>query len=318
MEYFNYVRQPYKLDFYHAGPSTFLSCNQNIKTTPLSRCLRLRTNHDLSSVSCMYISPSPIISCSYTHATHLAVGTPLTDVINSCGSAAGKSPAHIEAARSLAQLFHREGVKLVYGGGTAGLMGEVARTLVSLSGPESVHGIIPSALVKIENGHQTPLATTDKRAGKLPERTESTNVNTAESGGMSSFVNPEYGMTTIVPDMHTRKRMMAGEVISGGPGSGFLVLPGGFGTIEEAMEMTTWNQLGIHDKGIVLLNIDNYWDGVLAWVDKSVEQGFVSTVNKEILVECKDVEHALDALRNYKLSQGRFGLTWEVEFGKDK
>ncbi|KAM5473102.1 hypothetical protein MauCBS54593_002816 [Microsporum audouinii] len=236
-----------------------------------------------------------------------------------CGSAAGKSPAYIEAARALAHLFHKEGVKLVYGGGTKGLMGEVARTLVSLSGPESVHGIIPSALVKIESGHRTTLAATDSEAaGKLPERTESTEANGAVSGDKTSFVNPEYGMTTIVPDMHTRKRMMAGEVIAGGPGSGFLVLPGGFGTIEEAMEMTTWNQLGIHDKGIVLLNIDNYWGGVLSWVGKSVEEGFVSTTNKDILVECKDVEHALEALRSYKLSEGRFGLTWEVEFGNDK
>ncbi|KAK2861300.1 hypothetical protein FQN49_004339, partial [Arthroderma sp. PD_2] len=181
-----------------------------------------------------------------------------------CGSAAGKSPAHIEAARALAHLFHKEGIKLVYGGGTGGLMGEIARTLVSLSGPESVHGIIPSALVKIENGHRSTLTAASTNplaqplpgqpgvaaeAGKLPERTESTEAN-GVAGDKKSFVNLEYGKTTIVSDMHTRKRMMAGEVISGGHGSGFLVLPGGFGTIEEAMEMVTWNQLGIHNRGI--------------------------------------------------------------------
>ncbi|KAF3483722.1 lysine decarboxylase-like protein [Arthroderma uncinatum] len=253
-----------------------------------------------------------------------------------CGSAAGKSPAHTEAARALAHLFHKEGVKLVYGGGTSGLMGEIARTLVSLSGPDSVHGIIPSALVKIENGHRSTLtaastnplaqplpgqpgvAADEEVAGKLPERTETTEANGVGPADKKSFVNAEYGVTTIVPDMHTRKRMMAGEVISGGPGSGFLVLPGGFGTIEEAMEMVTWNQLGIHHRGIVLLNIEGYWDGVLSWVEKSVEQGFVSTMNKDILVECKDVEHALEALRSYKLSQGRFGLSWEVELGNGK
>src|SRR4051812_14203066 len=54
------------------------------------------------------------------------------------------------AARSLAQTMAAQNIHLVYGGGTVGLMGEVARTLVSLSGPESVHGIIPAPLVKHE------------------------------------------------------------------------------------------------------------------------------------------------------------------------
>lgn len=58
-----------------------------------------------------------------------------------CGASAGTSPAHIEGARALARAFHAANIKLVYGGGTVGLMGEVARTLVSLSGPSAVHGM---------------------------------------------------------------------------------------------------------------------------------------------------------------------------------
>jgi len=54
----------------------------------------------------------------------------------------------MEAARALAKTMHEADIYLVYGGGTVGLMGEVARTLVSLSGPESVHGIIPAPLVR--------------------------------------------------------------------------------------------------------------------------------------------------------------------------
>jgi predicted Rossmann-fold nucleotide-binding protein len=56
------------------------------------------------------------------------------------------------AARSLAHVMADNKISLVYGGGTVGLMGELARTLVSLSGPESVHGIFPAPLVKYERG----------------------------------------------------------------------------------------------------------------------------------------------------------------------
>lgn len=73
-----------------------------------------------------------------------------SNILLSCGASPGTSPAHLAAARSLAQAFHANNISLVYGGGTVGVMGEVAKTLVSLSGPSSVHGIIPEALLKYE------------------------------------------------------------------------------------------------------------------------------------------------------------------------
>lgn len=60
--------------------------------------------------------------------------------------------AHLAAARSLAQVMAANKISLVYGGGTVGLMGEIARTLVALSGPDAVHGVIPAPLVKYERG----------------------------------------------------------------------------------------------------------------------------------------------------------------------
>jgi predicted Rossmann-fold nucleotide-binding protein len=65
------------------------------------------------------------------------------------------------AARSLAKVMAANKISLVYGGGTVGLMGEIARTLVALNGPEAVHGVIPEPLVKYERGayivsHLTP------------------------------------------------------------------------------------------------------------------------------------------------------------------
>lgn len=77
--------------------------------------------------------------------------------------------------------------------------------------------------------------------------------------------------------------------------------------------MTTWNQLGIHRVGIVLLNVGGYWDGVLAWVRNAVKEGFVSEANSNILVEAKDVNQVLEALRNYKVSEGRLQLKWGQE-----
>ncbi|CAG7997439.1 unnamed protein product [Penicillium nalgiovense] len=120
-------------------------------------------------------------------------------------------------------------------------------------------------------------------------------------------------MTTIVADMHTRKRLMAEKVLEGGPGSGFVSLAGGFGTIEEVMEMTTWNQLGIHKVGVVLLNINGYWDGLLAWVRNAVKEGYISASNGEILAEAKDVSEVWPKLRAYQVSNGRMQLNWGEE-----
>lgn len=195
----------------------------------------------------------------------------------------------MSAARDLAKAMAAANISLVYGGGTVGLMGEVARTLVSLSGPSSVHGVIPAPLVKYERG---PDSTVEAKG--LPEESV-------------------YGKTTVVKDMHTRKQMMAQEVLAGGPGSGFIALPGGYGTLEELMEVVTWNQLGIHARGVVVLNVEGYYDGLLKWVEGSVEAGFVQKGNAGIIKEAKSGQEAVIALRDYKTTEGRFKLTWGEE-----
>ncbi|RAK79315.1 LOG family protein [Aspergillus fijiensis CBS 313.89] len=229
-----------------------------------------------------------------------------------CGSRSGTSPAHLEAARALAHQFHAHNVQLVYGGGTVGIMGELSKTLVSLSGPKAVHGIIPRALVEVEEGYKTPTPTSTPTpgngaasggAGKAPERV----------GGGDTMEETEYGQVTVVADMHTRKRLMAQKVLEGGPGSGFVALAGGFGTMEELMEVTTWNQLGIHKAGVVLLNINGYWDGVLQWVQAAVQQGFVSRENAGILAEATRAEDVLRMLREYRISSDRMALDWGQE-----
>jgi len=198
-------------------------------------------------------------------------------------------------------------------------MGELAKTLVSLSGPGSVHGVIPRPLISTEKGYdgttigeQAKADNNGKGAGKQAEKTMSEN----ELQKIDNYSAPnilkesEFGATTIVPDMHTRKRLMAQKVIDGGPGSGFVALAGGYGTIEEVMEMVTWNQLGIHNMPIVLVNIDGYWNGLLEWVRNAVKEGYVSEGNAGILVEVKKTEEVMDALSGYRLSEARYQLDW--------
>ncbi|KAJ6151098.1 hypothetical protein N7470_007692 [Penicillium chermesinum] len=226
-----------------------------------------------------------------------------------CGSTGGKDPVHLEAARTLAQEFHKHNIQLVYGGGTTGLMGELAKTLVSLSGPQSVHGIIPRALVKVSTKSSTRSPEANGNgAGKAAER-EVTDEMLEEDGIPES----EYGVTTVVEDMHTRKRLMASKVLEGGPGSGFVSLAGGFGTIEEVMEMTTWNQLGIHRVGVVLLNTNGYWDGLLGWVRNAVAEGFISAENGKILAEASDPREVWPRLLEYQVSSERMQLNWGQE-----
>jgi predicted Rossmann-fold nucleotide-binding protein len=176
-------------------------------------------------------------------------------------------------------------------------MGEIAKTLVSLSGPDSVHGIIPEALVRYERDPTY----------------KSTQASDKGDGPLAVPEHSTYGRTTVVKDMHTRKRMMAQEVLAGGPGSGFIALSGGYGTIEELFETATWNQIGIHDKGVCILNINGFYDGILAWIRNSVNEGFIHEANGSILVEAKTADDAIKALREYKVSESVFKLSWGNE-----
>lgn len=218
--------------------------------------------------------------------------TPVTKICVFMGASPGKSPAHMEAATALAETMHKNNIHLVYGGGTVGLMGQLARKLVELSGPDAVHGIIPAPLIKYERGPEMSATAGSDVSAMLPDPLS-------------------YGRTTVVKDMHSRKHMMAQEVIAGGPGSGFVALSGGYGTLEELMEVVTWNQLGIHNKGIVVLNIEGYWDGLMSWVRNAADSGFVGEGAVNIIVEAKTGDEAVECLRNYKSAVGRFKLNWD-------
>ncbi len=82
----------------------------------------------------------------------------------------------------------------------------------------------------------------------------------------------------VVSSMHERKSMMA--VLS----DGFIALPGGFGTLEEIVEILTWGQLQFHDKPCGLLNVDGYFNSLLDYLDHAVEEGFLRAENRAMLL----------------------------------
>jgi len=81
----------------------------------------------------------------------------------------------------------------------------------------------------------------------------------------------------IVDSMHTRKRVMAEHA------DAFIVLPGGYGTFEEMFEMVTWLQLKLHAKPVGLINIEGYFDHLLAFLRHAAEQGFIRPQHRDLL-----------------------------------
>jgi len=81
----------------------------------------------------------------------------------------------------------------------------------------------------------------------------------------------------LVSTMHERKARMA-ELADA-----FLILPGGYGTLEELLEMVTWAQLRLHNKPVILINTAGYWDRLLAFLDTAVAAGFLKPKNRELL-----------------------------------
>ncbi len=94
----------------------------------------------------------------------------------------------------------------------------------------------------------------------------------------------------VVDNMHERKRMMAERA------DAFLALPGGIGTFEELFEVWTWRQLGYHDKPVGLLNMDGYYEPLLAFLQSSIQHGFMSDWQLELLRIGSDIGTLLPAL----------------------
>ncbi|MED6116168.1 Cytokinin riboside 5'-monophosphate phosphoribohydrolase log3, variant 2 [Stylosanthes scabra] len=95
------------------------------------------------------------------------------------------------------------------------------------------------------------------------------------------------GEVRAVSGMHQRKAEMARHA------DAFIALPGGYGTLEELLEIITWAQLGIHDKPVGLLNVDGYYNSLLAFMDKAVDEGFVTPAARNIIVSAQTAQELM-------------------------
>lgn len=124
------------------------------------------------------------------------------------------------------------------------------------------------------------------------------------NGGEVIGIIPEFlktkeiaheGLTELITvhTMHQRKLKM-NELCDG-----VMTLPGGFGTLEEMFEMLTWGQLGLHSKPVALLNINGYYDALVALCTNMVSEGFLDECTRTMLLTSPLVDELLDMMNNY-------------------
>jgi len=184
-----------------------------------------------------------------------------------CGSSAPADPRYRDAARGLGALVARRGIDLVYGGGSVGLMGELADAALDAGG--RVIGVIPAGLFAREINHT--------------------------------------GLTELheVASMHERKQLMYDR------SDGFIALPGGLGTLEELAEVTTWSQLGLHSKPVVLLDVGGFWEPLIAQLDRMVDVGLLKPPGRDLIQRSQSAEEALGLLAAARTAEPRKWITAE-------
>ncbi|MFD2286891.1 TIGR00730 family Rossman fold protein [Pedobacter petrophilus] len=172
-----------------------------------------------------------------------------------CGSNFNGDLQLRKAIKQLADVLVREEIKLVYGGGSVGVMGILANDILNAGG--LVTGVIPQFLMDKEVGHK----------------------------GLTEMILTE--------NMHQRKQKMADL------SDGFVILPGGFGTLEEFFEVLTWLQLGLHHKPIGVLNVDGFYDPLFAQMEMMVRSKFLKPANRDLVFNETDAEILIDKMDHF-------------------
>ncbi|KAF5747766.1 hypothetical protein HS088_TW05G00493 [Tripterygium wilfordii] len=115
------------------------------------------------------------------------------------------------------------------------------------------------------------------------------------------------GEVKTVSNMHQRKAEMARKA------DAFIALPGGYGTLEELLEVITWAQLGIHHKPVGLLNVEGYYNSLLSFIDKAVDEGFISPAARRIIVSAPTPKQLVRQLEEYvpEYDEVTSKLLWE-------
>ena len=111
----------------------------------------------------------------------------------------------------------------------------------------------------------------------------------------------------VVETMHERKMLMADL------SDAFIALPGGFGTLEELVEILTWSQLGLHRKPIGLLDVRGYWAPLVRLIDHATEESFIADRHRALLLSARDPDELLDAMAAWRPPSGNGWLHSDEE-----
>ncbi len=164
--------------------------------------------------------------------------------------------AHLKlVVEELASLMAKNNIKLVFGGGSVGVMGLIADAVLK-NGGEAI-GVIPQFLMDKEVGYK----------------------------GLTEMI--------VTENMHQRKQKMADIA------DAFLILPGGFGTLEEFFEVLTWLQLGLHQKPIGVLNVNGFYDFLFKQMDVMVEQKFLKPINRDLVINESSPEKIIEQMNGF-------------------
>lgn len=114
----------------------------------------------------------------------------------------------------------------------------------------------------------------------------------------TEVVHQHISQLLVVKDMHERKALMAEHA------DAFIALPGGLGTLEELFETLTWAQLGFHEKPIGLLNVNGFYDGLVAFIAHQVREGFVREEHARLLFNETDASALIEQLQSFDMPEG--------------
>jgi uncharacterized protein (TIGR00730 family) len=167
--------------------------------------------------------------------------SPLRSVCVYCGSSDATRPEYIDLATRFGEALARRGLRLVYGGGSTGLMGAVAR------GAHNAGGDVLGIMLR-EVTHR------------------------------------------MVDTMHERKHIMFEE------SDAFVVLPGGIGTLEEAVETLSWARLSLHEKPVVFLSEDDFWAPFFHLIQHTVEANLTPASFMDAILQTNSIAECFDAL----------------------
>jgi uncharacterized protein (TIGR00730 family) len=149
------------------------------------------------------------------------------------------------------------------------ILGEAGRTLVYGGGSVGLMGLVANST--LGNG--------GRAIGIIPRHIEAREIG-----------HPDLTELHVVDSMHVRKQMMVDR------SDAFIILPGGIGTMDEFFEIMTWRQLGLHDKPIIIVNVNGYWTTIIETLKVMVREKFLRQEDRDTVVVVERPEDVLSAL----------------------